>query len=434
MATLGTSGLVRSLRTRDLTGVVINGVIGAGIFGLPARVFALSGDYSLFAFLACAACVLVIVLSFSEVASRFSATGGPYLYAREAFGRTTGFVVGWLIWVARISAFAANCNLLPEYLALFFPPLASGIARVVLLTCVIGALTILNVRGIRPVATASNTFAIGKLVPLFIFAIAGLFFLQPAHFSFAQPPEYRSFSLSVLLLVFAFSGFEMAIIPAGEAKDPQKSLPVALLWGMAIVITLYMLIQIVCIGTLPGLASSKRPLSDAASLFLGPWGAAMMAIAIVLSLAGNLNVLLLAASRVLFAMSEGGDLPPQLARLHPKYRTPALTVVITMAVILALTLSGTFVYLVTISTLSRLATYVATCAAMPVLRRRGASAARFSTPGGVPVALIGVVVGLWLLASSTMKEAQHTAYAAGLGLVIYFLVRRLASRPVAPVQ
>lgn len=425
MTGTGQTALVRSLRTRDLTGVVINGVIGAGIFGLPAKVFALSGDYSLFAFLGCALCVLVIVLSISEVASRFSDTGGPYLYAREAFGRTTGFVVGWLIWVARVSAFAANCNLLPEYLAQFYPPLASGTARVLLLTLVIGALSVLNIRGIRPVATASNTFAVGKLLPLFFFGVAGLFFLNPAHFSFVQPPAYSSFSLSVLLLVFAFSGFEMAVIPAGEAKDPQRSLPVALLSGMAVVITVYVMIQIVCIGTLPGLGASKRPLSDAASLFLGPWGAALMAIGIVLSLAGNLNVLLLSASRVLFAMGERGDLPARLAMLHPLHRTPAFAIVLTTAAILILALSGTFVYLVTISTLSRLTAYVATCAALPVFRRRpDAPQARFSSPGGVPVALAGVVIGLWLLSSSTLREAQHTAYATAIGLAIFFAARR----------
>ncbi|WP_321474151.1 APC family permease [uncultured Paludibaculum sp.] len=422
-------GLLRSLRTRDLTAVVINGVIGAGIFGLPSRVFALSGDYSLLAFFVCAICVAIIVASFAEVASRFSETGGPYLYARVAFGPGAAFAVGWLLWVARVSAFAANCSLLAEYLALFVPAFSAGPARAVLVAGIVAALTLLNIRGIRPVATASNVLAVGKLVPLFGFAIVGLFFLHSQQFDFRQPPEYRSFALSVLLLVFAFTGFEMGMVPAGESTDPKRNLPTALLSGMAVVIVLYVLVQVVCIGTLPGLAASKRPLADAAGAFLGPWGAAVMAFGLVLSLAGNLNVIVLSASRTLFAMGEQGDLPASLARLHPSYRTPVAAVLWTTAAMLALTLSGTYVYLVTVSTLSRLAAYLATCGAMPVFRRRAdAPSALFRTPGGVPMAMLGVLVCLWLFSSSTWREARDTLLAAGLGFVLFAGTRWWATR------
>jgi amino acid transporter len=421
--------LLRSLRTRDLTAVVLNGVIGAGIFGLPSRVFALSGDYSLFAFLACAVCVAIIVLSFAEVASRFSETGGPYLYAREAFGPSAAFAVGWLLWVARVSAFAANCSLLAEYLALFVPALSGGPGRAALLAVVVAALTWLNVRGIRPVATASNVLAVGKLIPLAGFAIVGLFFLQPVQFSFQQPPSYRSFSLSVLLLVFAFTGFEMGMVPAGESKNPKKDLPRALFSGMTVVIALYLLIQVVCIGTLPGLAGSKRPLADAAAAFSGPVGAAVMAAGLVVSLAGNLNVLVLSASRILFAMGEQGDLPAPLARLHPRFRTPVAAVIWTSAAMLVLTLSGTYVYLVTVSTLSRLVAYLVTCGSVPRLRRQAeAPVALFATPGGVPMALLGVVVCLWLFSSSTWLEARDTMLATAFGFVLFGVTRWRAGR------
>lgn len=417
-------GLLRSLRTRDLTAVVINGVIGAGIFGLPSRVFALSGDYSLFAFVVCAACVAIIVLSFAEVAGRFSETGGPYLYARAAFGAEAAFAVGWLLWVARVSAFAANCSLLAEYLALFLPALGAGPARAALVAAVAAALTLLNIRGIRPVAAASNAMAVGKLVPLFAFAIGGLFLVDWTRFRLDQPPEYRPFSLSVLLLVFAFTGFEMGMVPAGESKDPKRNLPAALLSGMAVVVVLYLLVQVVCIGALPGLAASKRPLADAAAALWGPWAAAVMALGLVVSLAGNLNVIVLSASRLLFAMGEQGDLPAALGRLHERFRTPVAAVLWTTAAMLALTLSGTYVYLVTISTLSRLVAYVATCAAMPVFRRREGAASWFHTPGGVPMALAGVAVCLWLFSSSTWREARDTALAAALGFLLFALTRR----------
>ena len=418
------SGLARSIRRWDLVAVVINGVIGAGIFGLPSKTFSLAGDYSLFAFIACGLCVAVLVLSFAEVASRYAGTGGPFLYASEAFGRTAGFTVGWLVWLARITSFSANCNLLPAYLDLFFPGAASGMARALIIIGVVGTLSVVNVTGVRTVADASNVFAIGKLIPLAIFVVAGLFFLDPARFSFAVAPGYHPFSQSVLLLVYAFTGFEMAVIPAGEIRNPQRNLPAALLMGMTVVIIVYVLIQVVCIGTLPTLATSQRPLADAAGRFLGTAGAAMITLGIVISLAGNLNVLILAGSRILFAMGERGDLPPLLASIHPRYRTPVPAVLATTAVMLVVTLSGTFIYLLTISTLSRLVTYFATCGALPVLRRRAdAPPAGFLMPAGVAVAIVGMLVALWLLSNSTLREARDTSIAAAAGLLIYGLYR-----------
>jgi APA family basic amino acid/polyamine antiporter len=405
---------------------VLNGVIGAGIFGLPSKVFSLAGNYSIFAFGGCAICVAIIVLSFAEVASRFSGSGGPYLYARETYGPTVGFTVGWLVWIARITSFAANCNLLPEYLDLFFPGASSGLARALIITGVVAALALVNVTGVRRVADASNALAIGKLLPLAVFIVAGLFFLDPSRFSFAAAPSYRSFSQSVLLLVYAFTGFEMAVIPAGEIRNPGRTLPWALLIGMTTVVTFYVLIQVVCIGTLPELASSRRPLADAAVRFLGTGGAVMITAGIVLSLAGNLNVLVLAASRVIFAMAERAELPRGLAVVHPRFRTPVASVLATIAVMLVLTLSGTFIYLLTLSTIARLLTYLATCGALPVLRRRiTAPAAAFLMPAGVTVACLGVLLGLWLLSTCTVREARDTAIAAAAGLGIYWLNRKL---------
>src|ERR1700694_2823109 len=187
-----TPALARSMRRWDLVAVGVNGVIGAGIFGLPSKTFGLAGDYSLFAFGVCAVCVSLIVLSFAEVASRFSGTGGPYLYARETFGPTSGFTVGWLVWIARITSFAANCSLLPTYLDLFFPGAGSGLPRALIITGIVGTLAVVNVAGGRLVANASNPFAIGKLLPLAVFVIAGLFFLDPSRFSFAVTPSYHS--------------------------------------------------------------------------------------------------------------------------------------------------------------------------------------------------------------------------------------------------
>ena len=232
-------GLIRGIRRWDLVAVTINGIIGAGIFGLPAKVYALIGTYSLIAFVACALVVAIIILCFSEVGSRFDETGGPYLYAREAFGPTVAFEIGWLIWLARLTAFAANCNLLINYLSYFWPPAISSPWRPILIVAVVVLLTTINVVGVRQATMVSNVFTIGKLLPLLIFIAAGLYFLNPTAFTFGPAPSTHAFSQSVLLLIYAFTGFEMAAIPAGEIRDPKKNLPRALLIALGVVAVFY---------------------------------------------------------------------------------------------------------------------------------------------------------------------------------------------------
>jgi amino acid transporter len=193
---------------------------------------------------------------------------------------------------------------------------------------------------------------------------------------------------------------------------------------MSVVVVFYVLIQVVAIGTLPELATSQRPLADAAARFLGPGGAVMITVGIVVSLAGNLNVLMLSASRIIFAMAEHGELPAHLAAIHPRHRTPSLAVLATAAIMLGLTLSGTFLWLLTLSTLARLVAYMATAGALPVLRRSPeAPEAKFRLRGGVAIAVAAIGLGLWLLSNSTLREARDTAIAAGIGLALYYSYR-----------
>src|ERR1017187_548317 len=416
-------GLVRSLRRRDLIAVVINGVIGAGIFGLPSKMFALAGNFSLCSFAVCALCVSFIVLSFAEVASRFSETGGPYFFARATYGPMIGFVVGWLVWLTPVTSFSANCTLLPDYLGFFVPSAASGLPRALIVTCVVAALAAVNVRGVRLVTDSGNVFAIAKLVLLAAFVVLGLFFVATRKFPASITPGYHSFSQSVLLLVYAFTGFEVAVSPAGEIRNPQQTLPSALMWGMGIVTIVYILIQVVCIGTLPALATSQRPLADAAASFMGTWGAVMITAAIVSSLAGNLNVNIFTASRLTVAMAERGELPRELAAIHPRLRPPAPAVILTTVIMLVLTLSGTFVYLITLSVLARLVAYFVTCSARPGLRHRLKTAASFRLPGGMVIPLAGMFVILWLLSNSTLPQARSAVIATLVGLMAYWLHR-----------
>jgi len=412
--------LVRGIRRWDLVAIAINGIIGAGIFGLPSNVYKLIGTYSLIAFVVCALVVALIILCFAEVSSRFDDTGGPYLYAREAFQPAVAFEIGWLIWLARTTAFAANCNLLINYLSYFWLPATTPLWRASIIVLVVIALAVINLLGIRQAAIVSNAFTIGKLVPIIIFIAAGLFFLNPQAFEFGPSPTTADFSKSVLLLVYAFTGFEMATIPAGEVRDPQRNLPRALLIAILVVAILYIMIQVVCVGTLPGLALSQKPLADAGSQFLGAAGGAIISAGAIISITGNLNILLLSGSRLPFAMAEQKQLPAFVGSIHRKFFTPYVSILITAGLMLFLTLKSSFVAALTISTIARLVTYGATCLSLPVFRaRRDTPAAMFRLPGGTIIAILSLLLIVWLLLHSTLQEAKAAAIAGGVGLLIY---------------
>jgi APA family basic amino acid/polyamine antiporter len=423
---LSEEGLVRGIGRWDLVAVAVNGIIGAGIFGLPSRAFQLTGSYSLIAFVICAGVLALIILCFAEVGSRYDETGGPYLYAREAFGSLVGFEVGWLIWLVRITAFAANCNLLVSYAGFFSPGVTGGWLRALLIATVVLALTTINFIGVRQAAITTNIFTVGKLVPIILFIALGLFYINPSNYSFAEQPGIGSFSQAVLLLVYAFSGFEMASIPAGEVRNPRRNLPFAILVAISVVAVIYILIQIVSVGTLPELATSERPLADAASRFMGTAGGAVISAGAIISITGNLNVVLLSGSRMPFAMAERKELPSLFGKTHNRFHTPHVAILITAAIVLAVTLSGTFIYALTISTLTRLVSYAVTCAALPLLRRqKDAPTAEFKVPGGTVIAVLVLILAAWLLSNSTLTEARDATIAAAAGLVVYFLYKAL---------
>lgn len=429
--------LVRGISRFDLTAIVINTIIGAGIFGLPSQVTALIGGYSLLAFVACALIIGLIVLCFAEVGSRFEATGGSYLYAHEAFGSLVGFEVGWLYWIVRITTGAANTNLLVSYLAYFYPVLETGLPRILTITAVILLLTAVNFIGVKQSAWLTNFFTIGKLVPLILFVAVGVFFIQPANFTFPPVPEAGAFSSAVLLLIYAYVGFEAAAVPSGEMRDPRRNLPFALFTALAIIVLLYILIQIVCIGTLPALAASKRPLADAAAIFAGVFGASFIVVGAVISIFGNLNTGLLAASRLPFAMAEQRDLPAFLSKTHETFKTPFISLFITSIVMLIFTIQSSFLTALTIAVITRLLVYVTTCAALFVFRqRKDVPEAKFSLAFNEVAALLSLGLIIWLVTNIKPAELWQVAIAAAVGLVVYFISRltRKSSPPVSSVE
>ena len=428
MAETNEAGLVRGIRRWDLVALIINSMVGAGIFVLPARAYALIGPYSLLAFCICALVIALIILCFAEVGSRFKETGGPYLYARETFGPAAGFQVGWMFWLARLTSSATNCNLLVVYLGYFFPSATTGGWRAAIITAVIVGLTAVNYVGVRDAAVVSNLFAVGKLLPLLLFIGVGFFFIAPENFNASTLPERGSFSTAVMLLVYAFTGFENASVPTGEVRDPRRNMPVAILVAVGVVAVFYISIQAVCVGALgPALAASERLVADAGRVFLGAAGASLIVAGAAVSIIGNLNAGVLTTPRLPFAMGERGELPAVLSATHPRFHTPHVAILLTSALLLALTLASSVIYALTLSTIARLLAYAATCLALPVLRRRtDAPPALFRVPGGVGVAVAALLLCVWLLSQSTGREARDAAIAVAVGLVVYavFKLRR----------
>jgi len=404
-----------------MTAIVINTIIGAGIFGLPAKVYAAIGSYSLIAFAMCAVIIGLVVFCYAEVASRFTATGGPYLYAKEAFGGAVGFEVGWLYWIVRVATFAANCNLLVTYLGVFVPGANEGWLRIVFVSLVVLIITVVNLVGVRESAVMTNIFTVGKLVPLLVFVAVGSFFVAPANFSFDVVPEYSAFSSAVLLLIYAFVGFEASVVIAGETKEPARSVPFGLIVGLGIVTLLYIAIQIVAIGTLPGLAASEKPIADAAASFMGPIGAAFITVGVLVSIFGNLNVGVLSSTRLLFAMAEQRDMPSVFDKTHARFKTPYVSIIATAVIILIFTMQTSFIEAVAIATITRLLVYATTCISLPVFRRRtDMPDAPFRAPLGIAAAILSVALIIWLLTRVDFaKEGVAIAIAAAIGLAIY---------------
>jgi amino acid transporter len=417
--------LIRGIGRWDFTSLVVNTIIGAGIFGLPSKVYAQIGTYSLLAFVLCAVIVGLIAICYAEVSSRFSTTGGAYLYAREALGTVAGFEVGWLYWIVRVVTPAANCNLFVTYLGFFYKDLAEGWARIGVIAIVVIGIGVVNFIGVRQSAALTNFFTAGKLIPIFIFVIIGLAYIQPANFSLAAVPENGSFTTATLLLIYAFVGYESAVVMAGEVRDPKRNIPFGLLSGVAFVALIYILIQVVCIGTLPDLARSERPLAEAAAGFMGNFGASLITVGALLSILGNLNVGLMAGARLLFSLGEHRDLPVSLAATHPRFRTPHISIAVTTLAILVLTIQSSFLSAVAIATITRLIVYATTCFALIIFRRRkNVPDAMFTAPFGVVAAVLSLVLIGWLLTNVDFaKECLPILISAAIGLAIYATYR-----------
>jgi len=390
--------LRRALGRWDLTAIGINQVIGAAIFLMPAQVAAQIGAWSPIAFVLMGLASLTVAMCFAEVGSRFDGTGGPYLYARAAFGEFVGFEVGWMQWFVRSASQATVMAGTAVALGYYWPAITTGWPRVVLLTALTGALAWINVRGVKQGAWVVNALTIGKLVPLAVFIAVGAFFVQPARLTTMPDVTAGQMATAALLLIYVYGGYEVVPVPAGEVINPRRDVPFAMIATILSVMTVTALAQIVAQGLLPNLAEHDTPIADAAAVCLGAAGALMVGIGSVVSMTGNNAGQVLTGARMLFALAEHRQLPRWFGVVHPTYRTPSNSILFTSAVALLLAVTGSFASIAVVSALARLVTYTSVSAA--TLRLRAPSFAgrvnppTFVAPLGPVIPAIAILVAL----------------------------------------
>jgi len=414
--------LRRVLGRWDLTAIGVNQVIGGAIFLMPSQVAAQIGGWSPIAFVLMGLASLSVALCFAEVGSRFDSTGGPYLYTRAAFGRFVAFEVGWMQWFTRASSQASVMAGIAVALGYYWPGITATWPRASLLVGITTALTWINVRGIRQSAWLVNVLTIGKLLPLALFIVVGLGSLDIGALTTLPPLTVRQFSTAALLMIFVYGGYDVVPVPAGEALDPRRHVPFALVATILTVMTVMTLAQTVAQSALPDLAAHSTPIADAAAVLLGAGGAFLVGAGSVVSMTGNNAGQILSGSRMLYALAEHQQLPRFFGRIHPRFRTPAHAIVFTSVVAVVLALTGSFVKLAVVSALARLVTYTGVSAATLRLRSpRFAHAVMpptFVAPLGPVVPTIAIVVSLGIAAGATREQllGGGAALAAGAAL------------------
>jgi len=407
-----------------------NSILGAGIFGLPALLAARLGGYSPLSCIVAGCGALLVASCIAEISSRFATTGGLYLYGREALGRFPGLLLAWLILLTRISAPAAASDLFANYLGQFFPSLHGKLAEICLIAVLIGHLALLNYLGVRTGKTVSDIFTTIKVGLLAVFIVAGVAIPMlhpqlrvPLHLGPTTPQGWFE---ALLLLVFGYGGFEGALIVGGESRNPKRDMPFALLTALVLQVFLYTGVVYVVLSTLPNAGASLRPLADAARGFLGSWGATAIGLGALISTYGYLSANLLHSTRITFSLAEQGDFPEFFARIHARFRTPHISILVYSLAVFAFAASGDFRWNAILSAATRLVVYGGMAIALLVLRKKSGPAP-FSLPFPWLFAGAALLIVLVLLSRIGSGEAVVLAMTATMALANWFVLKHAAS-------
>src|SRR5256886_6385262 len=423
--------LVRGIGVPSLTANIVSSTIGAGIFVIPATVAKGLGSAAPLAFVCCAIAMVLFVTCFAIAGSRVSLTGGLYAYVEVAFGKYVGFLAGMLYFLTALGAVAGVVNVLANSIALVIPFLGGPVMRIVVMLAVYGLLVFINIRGVREGAGAVTTITIAKLLPLLLFVCAGIFFIHPANLTWIAWPGSKALGDSVILLIFAFVGIEVALIPSGEVKNPSRTVPRAAYLALVITTSIYILIQLVAQGTLGvDLANHKdAPLAEAAALFLGNIGRTILLAGATISAFGFVTSDILSSPRMIFAFGRDGALPAWFAHVHPRYHSPDVAIITYAVLAFALSITGTFEKLAVLSNVAVLLMYLLCCAACWFLVQRDVrtDGQPFNFPGMKIVPALAIIAIIWILAHATLWEFEVNAIVLAIASVLYFVRAKLRS-------
>jgi amino acid transporter len=400
--------------------LAFNGVIGASIFALPAKLQDQFGAFSPWLFPLFGLLVLVVALPFARVASHFTISGGPVVYA-ATFGPAASFQAGWIYYLARVTALAANANVLVTYLATVWPPLALGAWRAAAILAVVAALTAINVAGVRKAVRMLDAFTLLKAAPLILLAVAGLVVAGESLPGPGPVPPLTALESAALLVLYAFVGFEGSTIPAGETKDASRTVPRALIATICATALLYFLVQLAYIASMAPGEGGDAPLVTFATKLAGPVGGLVLTGAAIFSLLGNISGGITAATRATYALGRDGLLPGWFGKVSERFHTPSNSILFMGLLIAILAISGSFVWLAVISTLARMLVYALSIAALPRLEK------------GRPLAWLMVVAGLavclWAAYQSKWSDWRMLLILMAGGTILYLVARYRQVRP-----
>ncbi|HEY6206284.1 MAG TPA: amino acid permease [Chthoniobacterales bacterium] len=426
--------LVRGIGIPALTANIVSCTIGAGIFVIPAAVARGLGPAAPLAFIVCAIAMVLFVTCFAIAGSRVSLTGGLYAYVEVAFGRYVGFLAGVLYFLTALGAVAGVVNVLANSVALVMPFLGGPAMRIVVMLIVYAGLVFINIRGVREGAGAVTVITFAKLLPLLLFIGVGIFFIHPPNITWSVWPTSKALGDAVILLIFAFVGIEVALIPSGEVKNPARNVPRSAYLALVITTTIYILIQLVAQGTLGGdLANySDAPLAEAAAKFLGNVGRTILLAGATISAFGFVTSDILSSPRMIFAFGRDGALPAWFAHVHPRYRSPDVAIITYAVLAFALSVSGTFEQLAVLSNVAVLLMYLVCCMACWVLVQfnvRG-DGQPFHFPGLQFIPALAVAAIGWILAHATVREFTITGMVLAIASILYAVGDLLSSRKI----
>ena len=419
--------LVRCIGRWAMSALVVNCIIGSGIFGLPTELTRLLGRASPFAMIFAALGMAVIMACIAEVASQFSEPGGAYLYVRTAFGHFAGMQMGWFELLSLTGGLAAVASLFLNYFTGFLPWSVNAWERSALLAVLIAIPTVVNYRGVRSGASLSSIMTVAKLSPLVLLVLFGV--LRSAHepqmirASEIASPGFSNWVNALVLLVFAFGGWEDALLATGEIREPRRTIPFGLGTGLIACAALYMLLQWITVATI-GTKLTDRPLQETASVLLGLGGATFVTIAVLISTYGWISAAMLYGPRLAYSLAAQGDFPPVFARLHPRFQTPGIAILFYAVTGWALAASGSFLWIVALSSGSMIILYAGVCASLIRLRKLCPNAEALRIPFGPLLSIFAIAISLVLMTGLKRRELSLMCVTALFATANWLWARR----------